>query len=207
MVLDRVRAYADQLWALLPQGLAWRRAPETVLDRLLQGTAGELARVDKRAEDMLREADPRSTNELLVDWERICGLPDPCVGELRTVGERRAAVVQRLTQQIGQSPAFFVALALALGYSVTIEEFHPFLVDRSRVGEPLTDGPWIHTWKVHAPVHTIRDFVVETSRAGEPLRAWGNQLLECAMLRHRPAHTHVLFAYDLASGDHWYIGP
>ncbi|TAH39300.1 MAG: DUF2313 domain-containing protein [Planctomycetota bacterium] len=207
MVLERVRQYADQLWALLPTGLVWRRSPGTVFDALLQGCAGELARLDKRSADLLREADPRTTTELLVDWERVCGLPDPCVGELTTVAERRAAVVQRLTQQGGQSVAFLLALGLALGYAITIEEFRPFQCGISQCTDPLSNGDWIYTFQVHAPEFTVRTLQCGVGRMGEPLRTWRNDLLECAIQRAKPAHTHVLFAYDAGSGDHWFIGP
>lgn len=71
-------AYLDQLLALLPPGAALVREPGSPLVRVLGVTAAELARVDARAEQLLLEADPQETAEMLSDWERALGLPDIC---------------------------------------------------------------------------------------------------------------------------------
>lgn len=108
--------YRVLLQALLPHGAAWPRDPDAVLTALLQAFADEFARVDVRVEDLFNEMDPRTTYELLEDFERVTGLPDPCVPAEQTVNERRAALVTRLTGQGGQSIAYFLGLAAALGY-------------------------------------------------------------------------------------------
>lgn len=77
MVLS-AEAYLAQLQALLPPGSAWPRAANATLTKLLGALAEELARLDARALALIDEADGRSTLELLSDWERVCGLPDPC---------------------------------------------------------------------------------------------------------------------------------
>lgn len=206
MVLG-LRDHALENQALLPQGIAWTRADDAVLTRLLTGIATEFARIDKRGQDLERESDPRGTTELIGDWERVAGLPDPCVGELAALVARRAAVTGRVSALGGQSRGYFIALAAALGYSITIEEFRPFQAGRSVAGDPLSNGDWIFTWRVHGPETTVRPFYAGIGRAGEPLRTWGNLSLECTFLRERPAQTHVLFSYDLSSGDNWAIGP
>lgn len=63
--------YRTALQALLPRGAAWTRSPEAVLMRVLAACAEEPERVDERADDLLDEADPRATLELLSDWERV----------------------------------------------------------------------------------------------------------------------------------------
>lgn len=188
-----VDAYVSQLQALLPPGAAWTREADAELTKLLRGLATELTRIDARGEDLLDEADPRSCFELLPDWERIAGLPDPCHNQADTIGERRDVLLGRLTNLGGQSRQFFIDLAAALGYPISITEFRPFQVGNS-AGDILSNGDWIFTWQVGAPGSTVRNFTAG-SAAGEPLASWGNDLLECAVNKLKPAHTHVLYAY------------
>lgn len=189
--------YLAQLQALLPQGFAWPRQADAALTKLLLAWADELARIDGRAADLIEEADPRTTAELLVDWERVAGLPDPCVAALagtQATMQRRATLVAKLTTIGGQSAAYYIALAARLGYTITITEHKTFTV-RSKVNDPLNDLPWRFVFTVNAPLDTVRRFTVR-SAVTDPLAAWGNELLECVISRLKPAHTHVLFAYQ-----------
>lgn len=190
--MDRA-AYTAQLQALLPSGAAWPREPEAALTRLLDALAAELAIIDGRAAQLIEEADPRSTSELLPDWERVVGLPDPCAGDDQTLAGRRERLVQKLTTRGGQSRAYFIRLAAALGYPITITEFRPFTCN-SYCDDGLDPDPWRFVWRVNAPAVTIRPFTAE-SGCDEPIRAWGNEVLECAISRHKPAHTNVIFGY------------
>lgn len=187
--------YLTMVQALLPPGAAWPRDADAVITGVLRAMAAELARLDQRADDLVGEADPRTTSELLTDWERVAGLPDLFSGDLNTVQERRDALVTKLTNVGGQSRAFFIALAARLGYTITITEFQPFRVGFNAAGDRLNGGPWSFTWQVNAPETTIREFRVGRSVAGEPLRSWGNELLESAINAYKPAHTYVIFAY------------
>lgn len=189
--------YLAQLQALLPQGFAWPRQADAALTKLLLAWADEMARIDGRAADLVEEVDPRTTAELLADWERVAGLPDSCVvayGVTQTAAQRRNALVAKLTTIGGQSAAYYIALAASLGYTITITEYKTFTV-RSKVNDPLNDLPWRFTFTVNAPLNTVRRFTVR-SAVNEPLAAWGNELLECVISRLKPAHTHVLFAYQ-----------
>lgn len=188
--------YLEQLKTLLPPGQAFPREAGTTLHSLLDGMSLELARVDGRGEALPAEANPSSTNEMLSDWERVVGLPDKCSGALEeTLQGRRAALLAKLSSTGGQSKAYFIELAAALGYTVTIEEFRPFRAGISRAGDALTNGPWAFTWRIRAPANTIISFRAGMSAAGERLRAWGNDTLECKINQLKPAHTLALFAY------------
>jgi uncharacterized protein YmfQ (DUF2313 family) len=188
--------YLRQLQALLPPGPAWPRDDAATLTRLLASLSQELARVDGRALQLIEEADPRTVAELFADWERVAGLPDACAvafGGDQTVAQRRAALVGRLTTLGGQSPAYFVGLAAALGYAITITEFaeHSVLDD---VDHALYGAAWAFAWQVNTAINTVTTLTVE-SAADEPLAAWGNSLLECVIKRLAPAHSVVLFSY------------
>jgi uncharacterized protein YmfQ (DUF2313 family) len=188
--------YLEQLKTLLPPGQAFPREAGTTLHDLQDGMSIELARVDGRGEALPIEANPASTNELLTDWERVVGLPDKCSGVLEeTIQGRKNALLAKLTSTGGQSIPYFIELAATLGYTVTIEVFRPFRAGRSVAGDPLTNGPWAHTWLIRAPEVSVVEFRAGLSAAGERLRTWGNDTLECKVNQLKPAHTIALFAY------------
>ena len=192
-----MHATADQyrhlLQQLLPPGAAWPRDGAATLTKVLEALADEMARGHNRAVGLVEESDPRAATELLADFERVVG-PDTCVpGGLATLAERRAYAHARWTARGGQSRAFFVALAAALGYPVTIAEYRPFTCE-SGCDEPCCDEPWRFAWTVGAPETTVREYPCDGG-CDEPLATWGNELLECAINRAKPAHTTCHFAY------------
>lgn len=196
-------AYREQLGALLPRGRAWPRHEGSMLMRLLHAEADELARLDGRASDLFEEVDPRTTLELLGDWERVAGLPDACTPAPDSIAERRAALVARLTGQGGQTPAYFIELAASIGYAITIDEFRPFVAG-SNAGDDVYGEDWAHAWRVNVlppAIDTGEGFTVTYlsagGNAGDYLAGYGSLDLECIINRARPAHSIVLFAYPV----------
>ncbi|SDK32411.1 YmfQ family protein [Billgrantia gudaonensis] len=192
MALSRADYHAI-LHALAPPGRALPRDPETLWQRLLEARAGAFARLDGRADTLLEEADPRTAVDLLPDWERVTGLPDPCVTGEQTASERRDAVVRVLTGTGGASRSYFEGLAADLGYDVTVEDYTAHTVG-SDVAEPLRGIDWRWAWTVRGPEQSVRYFDVDGT-VDEALATWGNERLECVISRLKPAHTLVLFAY------------
>lgn len=189
--------YLHQLQALLPLGPAWPRDDAATLTHLLAGLSAELSRVDGRAWQLLEEADPRTTAELFLDLERVAGLPDACAeafGGEQTMAQRRAALVGKLTMLGGQSPAYFIGLAAAIGYAITITEFREHTVEDD-VESLLYDEAWNFAFQVNAALDSVNDITVE-SGVEESIASWGNALLECVIKRVKPAHTIALFSYQ-----------
>lgn len=186
--------YLQQLQNLLLRGKAWTREVGSVMSFFLAGVAQEFARVDLRADQLIDEADPRLTNELLVDWERVAGLPDPCGEQLgNTVALRNTVLTYKLTNMGGQSKQFYIDIAARLGFTVTITEFSPYTVD-DEVDDFIYGQDWIFAWQVNAPSQTVREATVD-SGVDEFIRIWGNEILECNINRLKPAHTVALFSY------------
>ena len=186
--------YQQELLALLPTGAAWPR--DGLLADLLNGMAAELARHDARCADLLNEADPAKTRELLLEWEAWAGLPSPCMAlEPQTVVDRRRALIARLTDSGGQRPADFIALAAIFGCAITITEFEPWSCN-SPVSQPIRGLDWRFAWQVNMPADSSnRQYWSCASPVSEPLSSWGNRIVEC-MIRHKaPAHTVVIFSY------------
>jgi len=186
--------YLRQLKQCVPTSAILNTQPSSNISKMLMAMADEFARFDGRMDQALAEWDPRTTVEMLEEWERVLGLPDPCVTTEQSFTERRAAVVAKLTTLGGQSRAFFIALAASLGYTITITEFNPWLVGVADSGDPIYSDAWKFVWQVNSAETTI-DYADTESVVSEHLAEWGNDQLECTIEAAAPAHTIVNFAY------------
>ena len=186
--------YLQQLMALKPAGRAWPDDPATRQNQTLAALAEELARLDARALGLIEELDPRLTFELLLDFERNFGLPEPCKKTPENLAARRQALHEKVIRQGGQSRRYFIALARRLGFAITITEFDVHNV-QSAVNQPLRHEAWRFVWQVNASKQTVQRKTVQ-SGVNEALASWGNDLLECVINRLKPAHTRVIFAYQ-----------
>ena len=192
--------YTQALQALLPQGIAWTRAPDSILARLLGAMAAPLARVQEATEAVAAESDPRRALFLLPDYEALLGLPGPCATELAaTVAERRLHVWQRWTAAGGATPAFLIGLAEKLGYTVTITEFRGSEVGEFACDDELVGVEALHCFIVNVGTTEGFEFTADDGGADEPLGSYvPATALECAINRARPAHTWAGFAYEEA---------
>jgi uncharacterized protein YmfQ (DUF2313 family) len=186
--------YLQALQALLPRGRVWPRDPDAIQTQVLSGFTPEFARVTARANNLLVDAFPGTTYELLPEWEATLGLPDPCAGSSPSTQQRVAQVVARLTATGGQSVAYFGAVAAALGYAITITQFSPSRFGRP-FGLPFGGTAWAFAWQVNAPTFTINRLQFGGS-FGTPFASWGNNVLQCELQRIAPAHTTLLFSYS-----------
>jgi uncharacterized protein YmfQ (DUF2313 family) len=134
--------YREAFFSLLPNGQAWpKHSIGSFLWQACDGLCEYWGYVDGRAADLLeRESDPRITVELLPDWERNWGLPDPCYTAPQTVQERQIALVQRMTLLGSQSRQFYIDFAAKIGYDITITEYRPFMVGLDRCGDNRVYG-------------------------------------------------------------------
>jgi uncharacterized protein YmfQ (DUF2313 family) len=148
--------YGVALANLLPTGAAWPREPDRIIMKVVSGLAEIFGFVDSRAADLLeRESDPRQTIELLQDWERNWGLPDPCFAEAITVAERQKMLVMKMTLLGAQSRAWFIEVMAWIGHTISIKEWAPFMAGVSRVGD--TRGEYGEIFFPGGPVPTSGD--------------------------------------------------
>lgn len=199
MAIRTAAAYYAQLKALLPPGPAWdaERVPE--IHQLLQAGSLELAREDLRLSDLLGESNPDRVRELVPDWEHVMGLPDPCLGVNPTFEDRQLAVRRRLTEVGGQSPAFFVQLAISVGYlqaSVTehrAPRFGAARFDQSHFGTWSAQFMW--TLNTGPRRRLGRRFAA--SYWGERFGVNPSGVLECVIRRAAPAHALEFINYGV----------
>lgn len=192
--------FLSALQALLPPGTALPRTPDANLTKLLAGIADLEAYFHERLGQLTeKEAFPPWAEELLADWEAVFGLPDPCITGTQTISERKLAIEAQLTDKGGQSRARYIALAAALGYSITITEYRPFTCGRSHIGRDqlLGDETCRFVWRVAVPGSRITKFRCGVSRCGlDPLGHIARaDDLECKLNELKPAHTDLVFAY------------
>lgn len=190
-----VENYVQQLQSLLLIGKAWTRNVDSVLTSLLKGVAKEFARIDARADDLIRESDPRTTSELLEDWERVAELPDQCVTVTQTIEQRRVALTSKLTMQGGQSRKYFINLATSMGYAgATIDEYRPMNCNDD-CNDALYSESDRYFWTINLP-STSGIFVMNCNGScNDSLQAWGDEAIECRINKYKPAHTTAIFAY------------
>jgi uncharacterized protein YmfQ (DUF2313 family) len=206
--------YAEAMQKLLPTGQAWPRDSDSVLVNVVRGLTAIWGDVELRASALLEvESDPRLTMELLPDWERNWGLPDPCLRDPPTgLEERRQALVLKMTTLGGQSRQFFIDIAAAYGYGITITEYAPYMTGVSQVGDTRgldVENPdnyrWMlgpaemrYYWTVHVYATKLTYFHVNSSQCGidRLLRIGLADDLECILDKLKPAHTDIVFDYS-----------
>ena len=176
--------YQTAFMALLPRGRAWSRVLRSVAVQVLAGLFPVFEFNTARAARLIAEAMPTTTIELLREWELSLGLPDACEEPAVTLAQRRAAVAAKWAADGGQSVGYYIAVAAAFGFAITITE-----------GSAAS-----YAWTVHAPSTTVSRFQFGAGVFGDPFAAWGNTRLECLLRRIAPAHTQLYFAYGSGTG-------
>ena len=177
-----IERYRDSYLRHLPPGKAIARDPDRNIPRMLEALAVEPARVTERVADLIREAFPGTTDELIDEWEEALGLPDDCV-QPTLYADRIAAIIARFVGTSGHSEDDYRELAQSLGYDPSLVTFHreeAFKVGRNKVGEKLWNT---HQWTVWLSVVGIGDAVRDA-------------LLECAFNARRRAHTSFEFSFS-----------
>jgi uncharacterized protein YmfQ (DUF2313 family) len=196
-----VTDYLRVLQQLLPPGAAITRDPRANITKLLTAVATIFADVDAAVVGLYDEADPRTTSQLLPDWERVAGLPDPAVGDAQqSLVERRLWLLMRLTSIGGQSRSYFIGLAAQLGMTITIDEFQPWGCGFGETGRDQLsgDGSLWTMWRVNMPPHIVYYFQVGASQVGDPLGYARIGVIEALFARYKPAHTTLFFNYGSA---------
>ena len=190
--------YQKQFLQLQPPGLAWNRRLDSNSGKLWLTAGDGLARVEAEAYRLIDEANPLTTFEALMDWERVLGLPDEC-GQLGdTIEIRRADVIAKLNHPVGQSKQYYIDFMAIFGFTIEIEdEWPPFEADVSGAEDQVWEAPagtminengevwqdfyngWMFVWEVALVNRHYRRFKVGTDSAGDPLAQWFMEGEQC----------------------------
>lgn len=182
---------------LLPPGPIWE---STTVLALVEGLAGTWRRLMVRVADALREMRGGRAEETLAEWERELGLP-VCPPGPSADADRRASIAAALAGVGGQTPAYFVALALAAGAVVTLEEgptapYTSFECGVADINNELGLGRTRYIWRVTFGLGTTAE---------------ADALTRCLFERYKPSHTLIewvghqgwMQAYLLGDGSVW----
>jgi uncharacterized protein YmfQ (DUF2313 family) len=105
-----------------PLGEAWLafRIAGTVFGRLWQALAKPYDDIQARLCGLAAELDPRTTTEMISEWETAVSLPDACLPNAKTLAERRAWIMWRLTKKRWNTLQDWHDLAALFGLTVRI---------------------------------------------------------------------------------------
>lgn len=134
--------YAQIFRQLSPRGSVWELAQDRMRQRFWLACADEFARASQRQDDLLREALPLTTVEMIDVWEASWGIT-PAAGD--TLEERRAAVVSRMLANGNQNASFYELVGDNFGLTVTVEKYRPSQFG-DRFGTPWRSTDWRYAW-------------------------------------------------------------
>lgn len=197
MVLKTTADYAEQIARLLPPGPAWELSNNPRLKANVESLAAQFQAVDRRAHDLQQEMYPGTMLEMLEDWEAVMKLPDPCMGESATLGERRREVIRRFVSHGEQSRPYFLDLAIRMGYpDAEIIEWRTPRFGNARFGHSRF-GSWRvqFVWTLDLKTRKLGDTRFGLTTFGQRFGANLNAAIECVIKRYAPAHTVVFFKY------------
>lgn len=193
------RDYSHQIDALLPRGPIWKRTPGSTLDAVLYALGREAARADARINQVIEEADPRTSIEELARWFDDYGIPSACLEAIADPSreQMRQELLAKITSNLGLTAAFFESLAGTLGYQAKVTTFTEHDVNDD-VEHPLYEKQWttVMTLGITIRSNGNAEYLDVTWGADEPLARWGNALLECVIRALAPAHVYVIFMYE-----------
>ncbi|WP_085908466.1 putative phage tail protein [Kiloniella majae] len=190
--------YQSALTNALPQGAAFPREDTPNRDGLFASIAQELSSEGEAIDRLLVEADPRTTNRLLIEWERDYGLPDCEHGNALTLQERKAILNEKINRIGSLNINAIKAIANQLGYQVSVTERRPFVGGISGGGDRAS-GPHSarYWWSVAVHEPRVTYFRGGQSRGSEKLLTIRKaEDLECMLHRINHSDTKLIIGYE-----------
>jgi uncharacterized protein YmfQ (DUF2313 family) len=178
----------------LPPGWAVNKDPAGYFGKLALALAQEESRLEQRVDALMNELDPRSAQEMLPEWYRSVGLPDPCVGPPPTSAIGRLQLLERLNPALrGQAIPVIVALAAFYGFAITVTEPLVWTCD-STCDAPLWDVRAANVIIIRAPAVPVFFWTCDAI-CDDPLDWAGTTVLECVIRRRVGPSDTVYFIY------------
>lgn len=160
-------------------------------------------RLQKSAVDLLQIIEPATSNTMLSDWERLCGIKTDYSNNYQARVKR---VIAKLNAIGGLSIPYFKRIAESIGYRIEIKEFSPLANDLPTTGDLAqfrneTRDNLIFMWRVSVlnGDNNIVYFRAGSSFAGNHLVEFGDPIIEEFFRDLKPAHTYCYFAYQTGS--------
>lgn len=186
--------YLELLKLLLPHGV-YSDDAQALHAKDLAVVAAALDRAQTNADDIAEdEIFPNKADELLPEWERVYGITSDVSIPWQTRMDNLMAAVRATG---GLTKEYFIGLAATLGYTITIDEFEPFMAGWSEAGDEIYVEDIVYCWQVNVANSDTNSYFFEAgiSGAGDSLNWFSDAFLENLFNRLKPAHTAAVFAY------------
>lgn len=189
--------YLDAAIKLLPVGLAWKRALDSNLAKVLAVRCDQLVDVNSKAHTLIKERMPGQATLLLEEWEGFYGLPE-CGRQIvgKTLVQRQKQVQEKENEVGSNSKRFLEEIATQAGFKVRVVNHYPHHCLRDCT-YPLYEQA--NHWRIFiytTAVSSIRyatclDDVVKNLTIFER-----NKELECLLKRYQYAHLEFVIIYE-----------
>lgn len=142
--------YTKLLESLLPSGRIWPTKGDdtSIMYKLLQALAEELARIDARIEDLIAEKNPRQTNELLEQFEEEFGLPESWYPTDPSYERRIEILAEKYYHAGSMTETHYKAAVRLYGNIIVFIYFTPFWCGIGCSGDPCGDQGMLSVFKV-----------------------------------------------------------
>ena len=141
--------FTSALLGLLPRGRVWPKELSSIQAQAASCFAPTFQRISDTAVDLIADAFPGTTSDLLSEWELTLGLPDSCtVPGSQTIAERQLAVAEKISAAGGPQRSYYLQMASRLGLAAIIDEFQTASVGPTSAGDFLYGDGWPWSWIV-----------------------------------------------------------
>lgn len=184
--------FTNQVMKALPSGPIWNKNPGSDMYQAIMALMQPFVDEHQRAANLLVEAYPATTIELLPAFQASLGLPNSCSIADPTLAQAQQQVVAKFAGTLGSSVAYLIQYAANLGYTITISEFSPWNpVYSDLTGAIMNTANYI---QVNIPSSFIEYFQSGHSALGQALGTTGSYaVIECEMASIIPATATLYF--------------
>lgn len=186
--------YLDAGLKLLPAGLAWNRASDGQLAKLIDVRAEQLANINQLSHRLLDERILSNAYLLLDDWENLYGLPE--CSEILTIEARRQALVAKDNEVGSFNKHFLEEIARQNGFEIRVVTYYPHHCLRDCL-YPL--HPAENAWRVfiYSQSKSVRNATC-LEDVNKELILFKRSKVECFLKRFCYSHLEMIFLYEEA---------
>lgn len=170
---------------------------DSTLRKILIGLASEWLNFRDKINEVSNQYNPKTTTQLIQEWEEFVGIPDSCIPIASTIEQRRLNVLLKLAGINATTENQFKKVAEILGYNIQVSN------GVSTSTFPLT-LPFLLISEASAPYTIVITLPSSLQPSGFPLTfpftltAQQPAILNCLFDKLKPANTQLFFRYSNA---------
>ena len=170
---------------------------DSTLRKILIGLASEWLNFRSKINEVSNEYNPKTTTQLIEEWEQFVGIPDNCIPVASTIEQRRLNVLLKLAGINAATEKQFKNVASILGYNIEVSN------GVSTSTFPLT-LPFLLISEALAPFTIVITLPSSIQPNGFPLTfpftltSQQPAILDCLFNKLKPANTQLFFRYSNA---------